>query len=121
MSDDAKCNCQRCGQSIAFPTEIQGQDVACPHCGRETTLLIPQTLVRKATPDYPNPSPNMQTGEKSVAVSTIVCSYLLCVLIPIAGFFAGIYLMTKKEGGHGAACMAISILIGLIFLSMVLG
>lgn len=116
MNDEAKCNCQRCGQSIAFPVVMAGQDVACPHCQRETTLSIP--TVRKATPDYP---PSVPTTEQPVATSTIVCSYALCFLIPIAGFFAGIYLMTKSQSGHGIASMAISIVFGLIFITLFSG
>jgi len=49
MSEESKCNCQHCGGHIAFPSEAAGQDVACPHCGGETTLVLPQ--VRKVNPD----------------------------------------------------------------------
>jgi len=47
MSEYAKCNCQRCGQGIEFPVAGDGQDVTCPHCGRETTLIVPQLHVRR--------------------------------------------------------------------------
>jgi predicted RNA-binding Zn-ribbon protein involved in translation (DUF1610 family) len=117
MADEAKCNCQRCGQGIEFPIVMAGQDATCPHCGRETTLTIP--TVRKATPSYSPPSSSTAlTEQKSIAGGTIGCSYVLSFLIPVAGFFAGIYLMTKKESGHGAACMAISIVFGLIWIVM---
>lgn len=118
MSAESKCNCQRCGQVIAFQIVMAGQDISCPHCGRETTLTIP--TVRKASPDYPPLASGAQVTEQPIASSTIVCSYVLCFLIPIAGFFAGIYLMTKKQSGHGTACMAISIVFGLIWISLFL-
>ena len=56
--------------------------------------------------------------ERSVESSTIVWSYVLCFLIPIAGFFFGVYLMAKKKSGHGAACMAISIVLGLGWIAL---
>ena len=36
----AKCHCYLCGGSIEFPSEGDGQRVNCPHCGRETVLVI---------------------------------------------------------------------------------
>ena len=38
-SESASSICQRCGEHIAFPTAMQGQNVPCPHCGKETTLI----------------------------------------------------------------------------------
>lgn len=35
---EQKTTCQRCGQNIVFPEALAGQDISCPHCGRETTL-----------------------------------------------------------------------------------
>ena len=48
MSVEAKCDCQHCGEHIAFPGEAAGQNVTCPHCGYETALFLPQ--VRKVNP-----------------------------------------------------------------------
>ena len=48
MSEEAKCDCQHCGEHIAFPGEAAGQNVTCPHCGYETALFLPQ--VRKVNP-----------------------------------------------------------------------
>jgi hypothetical protein len=41
MSTEAKCSCQHCNGHIAFPTEMAGQMLICPHCGMETKLLPP--------------------------------------------------------------------------------
>ena len=38
---DSKCDCQHCGGHIAFATEQAGQNVVCPHCGKETLMDIP--------------------------------------------------------------------------------
>lgn len=40
---------------------MAGQDVTCPHCGRETTLLLPQ--VRKADADPNMPIPHDEKDE----------------------------------------------------------
>jgi Zn-dependent protease with chaperone function len=34
-------SCEQCTQHIEFPAEGVGMRVVCPHCGRETTLLVP--------------------------------------------------------------------------------
>jgi hypothetical protein len=59
MSDEAKCKCQFCDQHIAFPLEMAGQMFACPHCGLETKLFIPQTETtsKPATPTGPPTTP----------------------------------------------------------------
>lgn len=116
MGDYAKCDCQRCGQPIEFALMMDGQDSPCPHCGRETTLRVPTPQVRKASPAYFPPP--IAAPENSVASSTIACSYVLCFLIPIAGFGAGIWLMAKKQSGHGAACICLSIMIGIIWIGL---
>jgi len=41
MSAESKCVCQQCGGHIAFPSEMSGQKTACPHCQRETILIVP--------------------------------------------------------------------------------
>jgi hypothetical protein len=40
MTTESKGVCQRCGEHFIFPTEMQGQDVDCPHCGKQTTLVV---------------------------------------------------------------------------------
>lgn len=64
MSIEAKCDCQRCGDHIAFPPEMDGQDITCPHCGRETTLCLPKT--DKTNPDSNAPMPQ---GEQKPEMS----------------------------------------------------
>lgn len=36
-----KCHCHYCGGGIEFPTEGAQQWIDCPHCGKETVLVIP--------------------------------------------------------------------------------
>jgi hypothetical protein len=103
----AKCSCQHCGGGIEFDVDGLQPDalVECPHCKLETVLFTPP----------PAPQPQI---EQPVEFSTIAWSYVLCFLIPIAGFFFGVYLMAKKKSGHGAACMAISIVLVLGWLAV---
>jgi len=93
---------------------MDGQDIACPSCGRETTLMVPELRVRKAAAENP-------TAGDIVQSSTIICSYILSALVPLAGFFAGLYLMRKKQDGHGIACMGLSILFALLFIGILSG
>ncbi len=49
----------------------------------------------------------------------ITLSYALAILVPVFGFFAGVYLVLKNQHGHGVAAMALSVFAnaiwGLIF------
>ena len=38
-----KCRCQHCRGRIEFPIESVGTTVACPHCGEETDLSLPES------------------------------------------------------------------------------
>lgn len=35
-----KCNCQRCGGHIEFPSNGAGMTIDCPHCGKKTVLGV---------------------------------------------------------------------------------
>jgi uncharacterized membrane protein YjjP (DUF1212 family) len=48
-------------------------------------------------------------GLGEVSEGNIAAAYFLAVIVPFIGFFAGIYLLAKKQPGHGVACMAISV------------
>ena len=95
---------------------MQGENVACPHCRRETTLVasISQDLVRKAETAVTKPV---------ISDGMILITYLLAIFFPAVGFFIGLWLMvTKKSPIHGAACVGISIftaIIGLILWGLV--
>lgn len=43
---DAKTNCSKCGGHIAFPKEMAGQEVACPHCNE--SVLLPKPKISMA-------------------------------------------------------------------------
>jgi DNA-directed RNA polymerase subunit RPC12/RpoP len=47
---DAKCSCQICSGHIEFDASRAGEAVACPHCGMETTLFVPATDRKVASP-----------------------------------------------------------------------
>ena len=73
------------------------------------------SAIGPAAPEVQTASP---ADSQTLNRSTIICTYLLAVLMPLAGFFAGVYLAFKKQVGHGLACMAISILVFLIYLGL---
>lgn len=84
MSNEAKCNCQRCGEHIAFPIEITGQEIICPHCGRETTLLLPE--VRKADSNSnasaPRGKPKSEMPNATMVLLGIIG--LTVIIVPVA-------------------------------------
>lgn len=38
-----QCPCKQCSQQIEFPVELNGQEIACPICGKQTRLYLPGT------------------------------------------------------------------------------
>jgi len=66
-SEDAKCNCQTCGQPIAFPPELHNTPIECPHCTAETLLLIPPAAPT-TPPAQPKPTPPKTTAASATPV-----------------------------------------------------
>jgi hypothetical protein len=129
---NAKCPCQHCNGNIGFDALDAGRETACPHCGMETVLFVPpprvvalpttpviQMAQAETTPrSYDEllthrqlPQKDKYAGASSVL---LVCSFV----IPFIGFFGGIWLMAKGEHGRGVACLAISIVFGMIWLAV---
>ena len=74
--------CSACGEKIA------DKAVICPKCG-------------VATGNNPEPS--------DVTRRTIIGAYVAAVVIPIVGFILGIYLLVKREVGHGIGALVLSV------------
>jgi hypothetical protein len=100
----SRCPCQHCGGKIEFEAEQfhVGQISECPHCNKQTPLFI-------GPPERPRFNVDYSKRRFSERDKLLFLSYALAILIPLAGFFTGVYLMAKKEHGHGAACMGISV------------
>lgn len=101
-----QCLCLKCGNPIEFEEKHSGAVAECPHCGQRTALGIPK-VARIEMPAVRN--------------STIICSYILSFIMPFAGFFAGIYLMTKKQSGHGVTCSALSVIVFALLYALMTG
>jgi predicted RNA-binding Zn-ribbon protein involved in translation (DUF1610 family) len=43
----AKCHCHHCSGGIEFPAESANQWIPCPHCGKETVLIISPGVLAK--------------------------------------------------------------------------
>ena len=77
--------CSSCGNQMMDQADV------CPKCG-----VVPK---------------NVATAKSgTVGGRTIVYSYILAIVLPLFGFIAGIYLLCKKQAGHGVACIVISII-----------
>jgi len=96
--------------------EVSKRAAACPNCGAPISGVIPTSdssgtirFNRRPAAFPPNLSQAASAKNEDVSVVNINTAYLLAIFLPFIGFFVGIYLMTKKETGHGIACMAVSI------------
>jgi hypothetical protein len=62
-----KCRCRHCDGPLEFDlTAIPaGTSIACPHCGLETTLFVPQDQKPKPLTDKPRPPASQQIAIQS--------------------------------------------------------
>lgn len=85
---------------------IHAEAIKCKHCGEFFNgVLRGQSIAPAPERFYPATPAKAET----VSQGNIAAGYILALVVPFIGFFAGIYLLAKKESGHGIACIAISI------------
>lgn len=53
---DVKCPCNNCSEHLEFDRSAVGPTVACPHCGMDTVLFIPQVPM-DSQPSEPESAP----------------------------------------------------------------
>jgi hypothetical protein len=107
-------HCLQCETALEFETECPPEKIECPNC-RYANRVIMNRTVRHGKPWYPEGA-----LRDSIDPAMIRIGYTMAILIPLAGFFFGIYLMAKKQSGHGCACMAISLFVSTIIMWMFL-
>ncbi len=59
----AKCSCIHCGGRLEFETAFAGERVACPHCGKETCLYLPDNPGEQSS----LPAPSGMYGQEDAA------------------------------------------------------
>ena len=104
------CHCQHCNGPIEFEAETwtYGELKTCPKCGNETKTFLPARRGRGFNPPTANN-----------ADLTVGLIYLGAIVLPVVGFFGGIYLLATKQPGHGAITMGLSVVMTFIWLSVV--
>jgi predicted RNA-binding Zn-ribbon protein involved in translation (DUF1610 family) len=107
--------CPTCNVELEIEDSAYDQVFECPKC--KTDVIIPK---RRMVPRVVAPRPVIASRPETVSQGNIIAGYALAVIVPFIGFFVGIYLLAKKEPGHGVACMAISILAGFIWFSVLM-
>ena len=110
--------CPACETELELEDADYGAMFACPQCGTDVIIEKRRTgpRIARQRPIVVRPAPSQPAP--SVSGGNIAAAYILSVIMPLIGFFAGIYLMAKKEAGHGVACMGISALSFLIWVSI---
>jgi hypothetical protein len=101
-------NCPTCDTQLEIEDSYYDQIFECPNCKAEIMIPKPRKgprIVRTAPLRVTVPTKPEGVGQES-----IIAGYAIAIIVPFIGFFVGIYLLAKKEPGHGVACMAISIL-----------
>jgi hypothetical protein len=122
MSEEAKCDCQRCGQVIAFPIVLHNTEVEYPHCHKATTLLIPSPESRiRAIPAPAVSAPQGQTSAYDELGGRVLARYLTAIFMPLIGFIIGIILLGKNRPGSGICCIIVIVVCGIIWLALISG
>ena len=80
MSNELKCNCQHCNGHIAFPSEMAGQSINCPHCQLETLLFMPPAAVAPTQPPPTRKNPN-PVGLLASVIAITACIVVVVLLI----------------------------------------
>ena len=97
-----KAKCEHC--QIEFEDEGLERTIFCPSCGKETHIL-------PVGSNFAHPR-NIETADWD---AVITAAYALAILLPVFGFFIGLYLVIKNQHGHGIAAMALSTFAGAVW------
>lgn len=112
-----KVQCQYCHQD--FEDEGMERTTFCPHCGKET-LIFEHTKPQSAELLFQQRKSVAGFGHGEARYDSIIfAGYLSAIVIPLVGFFIGIYLMAKGEHGHGVAAMALSVIASLVWITLI--
>ena len=112
---ESKCSCQHCRGHLAFPSEMDGQSVPCPHCGRITLLLTPLPPIAQV-----RAIPQADAPAGAIPEPTLIACQVVSLLIPVAGIAIGVWLLTKNQVSQAAACLGLAIA-GILLCLLMLG
>ncbi len=136
-----KCACQQCGGHLAFPAEIAGTSINCPHCGQPTTLPAPEPEPAPAAPAltaedilaaFPGPvkptpvSLLYQLALLLVTVTMVLLPVLYVALVALTAWGVWSYathfndLLTATRGGARLYFWRLMLYFGPLFVGVVL-
>jgi len=110
-----KCVCQHCSQSIEFPDQLAGQEVACPVCAKPTRLPRsgPPMIKIPAPPPRPGTSPEpVGTGVSAVVkrmidnIETVVVGKRDKILLAMVTYFSEGHLLLEDVPGVAKTMLA---------------
>jgi hypothetical protein len=87
MEAESKGACQRCDEHLAFPSVMEGQEITCPHCGRQTTLVAdaPEPLPPSILfdPDWQKRIPNRAVRAPLVLLELLVGLIQILLMVSV--------------------------------------
>ncbi len=97
---------------------INAEAIKCKHCGE---FLDSKPRAQGFSPATKSIHQATPVEAATVSQGNIIAGYSLAIIVPFIGFFVGIYLLAKKQPGHGVACMAISVVACLFWIALMNG
>ena len=124
----ANIECPFCKQPIEFPEEMTGQWTDCPGCHEqiplEKTAELTDSKASMAGLYQGVRNRNATESSKSELSKElrqlVQAGYLLAFLLPIIGFYFGIFLMFKNAVTQGVVCMILSLLFSYLWFELIL-
>jgi hypothetical protein len=122
-----KIECPFCKQPIEFSEEMIGQWTDCPACREQIPLEKTEQLTdSKASlaglyQGVRNRNA-IESSKKELSKEVrgmVQAGYVLAFLLPIVGFFFGLFLMFKNAVAEGVACMILSLLFSYLWFELI--
>ena len=102
-----KAQCEHC--QADFEDEGLEKTVWCPSCGKETHVYAKGSNYTL--------KPAIENTDYD---GMIMAGYALAILLPVVGFFIGLYLILKSQAGHGVAAMALSCVSSALWVALII-
>ena len=99
-----KIECPFCRGQVTFSSSDLGKLAECPSCKQDIELELPKSSESWA-------STKLVAVPREDLTAKLVLGYISAFVMPPMGLALGIYLILKKQSGHGVACIAISFVI----------
>jgi hypothetical protein len=116
--------CPLCGGHLEVAAEDIGKFAPCPHCSEEIPLELPEKqdfAIKSSNLGLYQQARNRSASHTAATATTpdvkqlVKVGYLLAIILPLIGFFFGLFLMFKNRPSDGVICMVLSLIFSVVW------